>query len=89
MTRQWTAVEDPVQVHNIVVVEKIGRISIDGVANGRPVAVVFMESEVPASVKTPAQMTNYMKKRLQQKADELAAEESARTESEPAADGGE
>jgi len=53
-----------VTIEHIVVVEKIGRISIDGEVNGKKAAVVFMSSEVPAKVQTEDQMNQYMQDRL-------------------------
>ena len=51
---------------SVEVNEAIGRISISGTVEGRPVSVVFMESEVPKSVKSEQQMQEYMVRRLKE-----------------------
>ncbi len=56
--------QKPVQIANIAVNEKIGRISIDGSVSGKLVAAVFMSQDVPKTVRTEDQMQRFMEKKL-------------------------
>ena len=53
-----------VQVHNIAVNKELGRISIDGIVNGRYTARVIESSDIPKSIKTQDQYSRYLEKQL-------------------------
>ena len=50
--------------------ENIGRIAVDGMHQGKPVAVVIEPGEVPRSVKTQQQLQAYLLDRIKQAAEE-------------------
>jgi len=53
-----------VQVQNIAVNKELGRISIDGIVNGRFAAVVIQADDIPASIKTQEQYSRFLEKQL-------------------------
>jgi len=57
-----------IMIHHAEVNDQVGRISLDGIVDGKPVAVVFLQDEVPKSVKTDTQMHEYMVRRLKEAA---------------------
>lgn len=64
--RTPTLRQPPVVIHNVAVNEQIGRISVDGVVDGRPAAVVFMQTEIPASARTDEDLWGYAQRRLRE-----------------------
>ncbi len=64
-----------VVVQHLETSDKIGRVSIDGEVNGKFVATTFMATEIPKRVKTDAAYYEYLRKRLQEAAQEKASKE--------------
>lgn len=62
-----------VQVHNVAVNEELGRISIDGMVNGKLAAVVFQAEEIPRRVKTVEQYSRFLERKLAEAAEESPA----------------
>ena len=56
---------ETVTIEHIECNEKIGKISVDGQVNGRYVAVVFRESDIPKGCNSEAEQREYIKLLLQ------------------------